>query len=53
MHILIFFFAGAYFAKLDSFIIYAVVCAVYFFRGDWSKRKRRQRDLMRADFCHR
>jgi len=31
MHLLIFFFAGASFAKLDSFIIYAVVYAVYFF----------------------
>jgi hypothetical protein len=31
MHLLIFFFAGASFAKLDSFIVYAVVYAVYFF----------------------
>ncbi len=31
MHLLIFFFAGASFAKLDSFIVYVVVYAVYFF----------------------
>ena len=31
MHFLIFFFAGASFAKLDSFLVYAVVYAVYFF----------------------
>ena len=31
MHLLIFFFAGAAAAKLDSFIIYAVVLLVYFF----------------------
>ena len=31
LHLLIFFFAGAYAAKLNSFIIYAVVYAVYFF----------------------
>jgi len=31
MHGLIFFFAFAHFARLDSFIVYAVVYAVYFF----------------------
>jgi len=31
MHLLIFFFAGAHFAKLDNFAVYAVVYAVYFF----------------------
>ncbi len=31
LHLLIFFFAGAHFAKLDSFLVYAVVSAVYFF----------------------
>lgn len=31
MHLLIFFFAGAHFARLDHFLIYAVVYAVYFF----------------------
>lgn len=31
MHLLIFFFAGAAIAKLDSFVVYAVVYAVYFF----------------------
>lgn len=31
MHLLIFFFAGAHFAGLDNFLVYAVVYAVYFF----------------------
>jgi len=31
MHLLIFFFAFAHFAKLESFAVYAVVYAVYFF----------------------
>lgn len=31
MHLLIFFFAGAAIAKLDNFVVYAVVYAVYFF----------------------
>ena len=31
LHLLIFFFAGAHFAKLDNFLVYAVVSAVYFF----------------------
>ncbi|HTL67429.1 MAG TPA: DUF6498-containing protein [Lacunisphaera sp.] len=31
LHLLIFFFAFAHFAKLDGFLVYAVVYAVYFF----------------------
>jgi hypothetical protein len=31
MHLLIFFFTAAHFAKLESFIVYGVVYAVYFF----------------------
>jgi hypothetical protein len=31
LHLLIFFFAGAHFLKLESFLVYAVVYAVYFF----------------------
>jgi hypothetical protein len=31
MHLLIFFFAGCFFLKVDSFLIYAAVYAVYFF----------------------
>jgi len=31
MHLLIFFFAGAYAAKADNFLVYTVVYAVYFF----------------------
>lgn len=31
LHLLIFFFAGAHFARLDGFLVYAVVYAVYFF----------------------
>ena len=31
MHLLIFFFAFAHFAGLDSFVVYAIVYAVYFF----------------------
>jgi hypothetical protein len=31
MHLLIFFFAFAHFAKIESFAVYAVVYAVYFF----------------------
>jgi hypothetical protein len=31
MHLLIFFFAAAHFAKLENFAVYAVVYAVYFF----------------------
>ncbi|MDF1755501.1 MAG: DUF6498-containing protein [Verrucomicrobiales bacterium] len=37
MHILIFFFAGALFLKLDNFFVYAIVYAVYFF--PWSTLK--------------
>ncbi len=38
LHLLIFFFAAAHFAKLDSFLVYAVVYAVYFF--PWRLLKR-------------
>jgi hypothetical protein len=38
MHLLIFFFAGAHFLKIDSFLIYAVVYSVYFF--PWAELKR-------------
>ena len=38
MHLLIFFFAFAHFAKLDNFLVYAVVYAVYFF--PWSLVKK-------------
>lgn len=31
MHLLIFFFIVAHFARLENFIVYAVVYAVYFF----------------------
>lgn len=31
MHLLIFFFAGAHFLRLDNFLVYAVVYAAYFF----------------------
>lgn len=31
LHMLIFFFAAAHFARLDNFLVYAVVSAVYFF----------------------
>jgi hypothetical protein len=40
MHLLIFFFAAAHFAKLETFIVYAVVYAVYFF--PWRLVKRDQ-----------
>ena len=42
MHLLIFFFAGAHAMKADSFLIYAVVYAVYFF--PWSILKRQDND---------
>ena len=38
LHLLIFFFAFAHFAKLDNFLVYAVVYAVYFF--PWRLLKR-------------
>ena len=38
LHLLIFFFAFAHFAKLDNFLVYAVVYAVYFF--PWSLVKK-------------
>jgi hypothetical protein len=37
MHLLIFFFAGASFAGLESFVVYAVVYAVYFFPWRFAK----------------
>ncbi|MDP3071550.1 MAG: DUF6498-containing protein [Opitutaceae bacterium] len=40
MHLLIFFFAGAHFAGLDNFAVYAVVYAVYFFPWAWLWSKR-------------
>jgi hypothetical protein len=40
MHLLIFFFAGAHFAQLDNFVVYAVVYAVYFFPWRMLKRDR-------------
>jgi hypothetical protein len=39
LHMLIFFFAGAHFARLDGFAVYAVVYAVYFF--PWRLLRRR------------
>lgn len=38
MHLLIFFFAGCHFLKVDSFIVYVVVSLVYFF--PWSDLKK-------------
>lgn len=40
MHLLIFFFAGAHFLKLENFAVYAVVYAVYFFPWRWVFRRR-------------
>ncbi|HVZ65685.1 MAG TPA: DUF6498-containing protein [Lacunisphaera sp.] len=40
LHMLIFFFAFAHFAKLDNFLVYAVVYAVYFF--PWRMVRRAQ-----------
>jgi hypothetical protein len=40
LHLLIFFFAFAHFAKLDNFLIYAVVYAVYFFPWRLVKREK-------------
>ncbi len=41
MHVLIFFFAGAHFLKLESFVVYAVVYAAYFlpWRLLWRKNQ--------------
>lgn len=47
LHLLIFFFAFAHFAKLESFLIYAVVYAVYFF--PWRMLKRNQPTEPRMD----
>jgi hypothetical protein len=38
LHLLIFFFAAAHFLKLESFLVYAVVYAVYFFPWRLVKR---------------
>jgi len=40
MHLMIFFFAFAHFAKLENFAIYAVVYAVYFFPWRMALRQR-------------
>ena len=40
MHLLIFFFAFAHFARLENFFVYAVVYAVYFFPWRLVKRSR-------------
>ena len=40
LHLLIFFFAFAHFAKLDNFLVYAVVYAVYFFPWRLIKREK-------------
>jgi hypothetical protein len=40
LHLLIFFFAAAHFARLDNFIVYAVVSAVYFFPWRLAKKGR-------------
>ena len=40
LHLLIFFFAFAHFAKLDSFLVYAVVYAGYFFPWRLVKREK-------------
>ena len=41
MHVLIFFFAFAHFARLENFFVYAVVYAVYFFPWRLVQRTRR------------
>jgi hypothetical protein len=48
MHLLIFFFAGCHFLKVDSFIVYSVVYFVYFF--PWGEFRRSQAD---RDGCSR
>jgi hypothetical protein len=42
MHLLIFFFAFAHFAKLENFAVFAVVYAVYFFPWRWLAPKARR-----------
>lgn len=44
MHLLIFFFAFAHFARLDNFAVYVVVYAVYFF--PWRLVRRREATLV-------
>lgn len=43
MHLMIFFFAFAHFAKLENFAVYAVVYAVYFFPWRLVRRRQAQR----------
>jgi hypothetical protein len=40
MHLLIFFFAAAHFARLENFLVYAVVYAVYFFPWRMVRREK-------------
>ena len=46
MHLLIFFFAFAYFMKWENFAVYAFVYAVYFF--PWRMLQRRAAPASRA-----
>ncbi len=48
MHLLIFFFAGCQFLKLDSFLIYIVVSTVYFFPWSDLKKFRESRNAQGA-----
>ena len=48
MHVLIFFFAFAHFARLDNFAVYAVVYAVYFFPWRLARRSVRAADPVPA-----
>lgn len=43
MHVLLFFFAGMWFAKIEHFAVYAVVYAVYFFPWSFMKEWRAAR----------
>ncbi len=46
MHLLIFFFAFCHFLKIDSFVVYAVVYAVYFF--PWNEIRNIKKERSRA-----
>ena len=48
MHLLIFFFAAAHFAKLENFAVYTVVYAVYFFPWRMLRRDDTEADLVEA-----
>jgi Family of unknown function (DUF6498) len=48
MHLLIFFFAFAHFARLDNFAVYVVVYAVYFFPWRLVRRERAETTLASA-----